>query len=930
MNVKQDNKQNYYINKNKQNEFQQQNLQVQNQFQQSKFNNENQNSFNNQQYQQNNNNLQQQNIYQQQQNTYQQQYQQEQIIYKQQNQQYLQQNYPYYPQNQSNIFNQDLNKQQQYYQQNLNLQKTDQTFYQTQQQEFQRQITYDDPFRVFFSQPQYEKMEYTEEEIVQLINNNLFGLLDDVVEQNAQIEITNEDMKHTLISFNIISFKAKSYQSLPKNFYLTTKFFNFPLYVTYMFTYQQANDQDQIKQIISNKKPLFFIKKVYEQVLEMEQKVQFQFEIQQQNKNNQQNIYQEFAFYCAEKSLIIDVWDADSHFLYGTCKFALRDILRNKQKRKNILIDLDVIDESFMGLKGELQIQIDNICKEKENSEYTLENQLQNIKDLQKNNIKDIKTIQNKKRGNKIKVVSTNSISLPQNQLKKPENINLNDENFQKLERVKHFKNASLNRKNQDDNYFQVNSYRISQINEFKQKKKPQFIQGIISQFLQEEKNLKVQQGNLQIIPFTFQNCFEESQCFQITIESQFKQKNQFSLISDPQEWRYFTQLYQVKPPQEFDIIHNNTIILQSQEEVVFLFKFLSYSDQNEENGQKLINVYFSLQNNIVQGGFKLNITQDGPSPNHVFRFYEKYQTPIQLTLPPLFLAYPPPEKNLEIHITNPDVEAQWVNSRQILFFTKMGEIGHIKKFFVYLYSSVYREQLLGTFQIELHSIDGFNVNVVMAQSTNIKIQIQGDIPRTIKLYSSHSDILWFPFPFDKQFYLQPGRNNLIDVTIKSMRNNTQRVKINAVDEKSNQLIYSWIVKIDTQLPEITQSIQLFKNELNNNQILFFDYMNQHKKSLNFIFISSDPTVLNVINTQQFIQANFTEQIQVQLMENKDKVKTKDVLIFVSDFEEIVFETIHEFTLTIALFSILFIKIQQNIVIYLIPYLKNFSEKKLD
>ena len=42
---------------------------------------------------------------------------------------------------------------------------------------------------------------------------------------------------------------------------------------------------------------------------------------------------------------------------------------------------------------------------------------------------------------------------------------------------------------------------------------------------------------------------------------------------------------------------------------------------------------------------------------------------------------------------------------------------------------------------------------------------------------------------------------------------------MNAIDVNSDELVHSWIVKIETEVPEITQTIELVKSNMKNEQI---------------------------------------------------------------------------------------------------------------
>lgn len=125
------------------------------------------------------------------------------------------------------------------------------------------------------------------------------------------------------------------------------------------------------------------------------------------------------------------------------------------------------------------------------------------------------------------------------------------------------------------------------------------------------------------------------------------------------------------------------------------------------------------------------------------------------------------------------------------------------------------------------------------------KLNVPGDIPRVAKLYSSNPDILWFSPPYDSTFTLPPGKITQIDGTVKSLSTESQKIQINAVDIHSNELIHSWIIRVETDVPQPSKLIELSATACKES-IQVFEYFNRSKKVRTFSFLSSDPSLLEV------------------------------------------------------------------------------------
>lgn len=176
----------------------------------------------------------------------------------------------------------------------------------------------------------------------------------------------------------------------------------------------------------------------------------------------------------------------------------------------------------------------------------------------------------------------------------------------------------------------------------------------------------------------------------------------------------------------------------------------------------------------------------------------------------------------------------------------KTPPIAKILSFNLLAYEDTYYSELLGNWVIQVHSFAGLDLNVKMGQLTTTALGIPGDTPRICRLYSSHPLTVYFPSPFDKNFPLAPGKINNVEMNVKSFLENTQKVQINCVDINSKELVYGWVVRIDTGAPNVTKIFEM-NCKVGQESIQKFVYSNKSNSYAVFEFTSSHPDIIQVM-----------------------------------------------------------------------------------
>jgi len=202
-------------------------------------------------------------------------------------------------------------------------------------------------------------------------------------------------------------------------------------------------------------------------------------------------------------------------------------------------------------------------------------------------------------------------------------------------------------------------------------------------------------------------------------------------------------------------------------------------------------------------------------------------------------------ENRPTLHITYPKTLVEWLNEREIMIQLKTAPVAKILSFNLLAYEDSYYSELLGNWVVEVNSFSGMDLNVKMGQLTQTSLSLPGDIPRICHLYSSHPLTVYFPTPFDKNFALAPGKINSVEINVRSFLETTQKVQINCVDINSKELVYGWILRIDTGAPNVTKIFEV-TCKIGVESVQKFVYNNRSNSYAVFEFTSSHPDIVQV------------------------------------------------------------------------------------
>ena len=359
---------------------------------------------------------------------------------------------------------------------------------------------------------------------------------------------------------------------------------------------------------------------------------------------------------------------------------------------------------------------------------------------------------------------------------------------------------------------------------------------------------------------------------------------NIVNLVTDSKEYKYITKLKGLEMPngQDYNYISKDgNITIEPHHSIPLLFKCLSYKSLNEydDNNQSKYSIFIYNENNIPQYFLNVNIIKVFPIIDFEFYFNieEKKLNQIQFPNPFKNNSANPREllktyhyinsidKNSDINIkldplTN-DLFFNFNNltnlaDNQINLNSNETQNSYQNNYndsslnnnqrLLFLYKDIYKTQLEATYRFFINAYDCINICTDLGVKKKYKLLLPiVDSPKTIKLYSSNEDILYFQGRYKENIIMIKNMRYEVEYTIYSKKVENHEILINCIDIFSNEIIKTWLIKIGVNTPRVSQIIKVdcligtstqtkfyFKSPLNTWSVLHFESSNKYMVEL--------------------------------------------------------------------------------------------------
>jgi hypothetical protein len=192
--------------------------------------------------------------------------------------------------------------------------------------------------------------------------------------------------------------------------------------------------------------------------------------------------------------------------------------------------------------------------------------------------------------------------------------------------------------------------------------------------------------------------------------------------------------------------------------------------------------------------------------------------------------------------------------------------------------------------KVSLVLIFSIDVHARIGSKMHQKLFVEDRVPRTIKLYSSDNELMFFPEKYGQPIILVPSLQNEFKYIVYPKKNDPIDLVLNCVDISTRELVKSWLVRVTPEKPEINH-VHKVDVKVNLASTIKYEYTNALNNYVVYNFESNSPEILKVVDSRLPFNASEKKQLTINIPPQR-QIGRAEVLVFVSDLEELYSETI--------------------------------------
>ena len=750
-----------------------------------------------------------------------------------------------------------------------------------------------------------------------------------------QLEIEKKNpLQASEFSIRFIAFKpplAMPFgQWVPRRMYFKFNFFTFPEKITESCILRDPDGKnDFTRELIPGQQ--YLLERISKnKSIDEYRSVETQFEIDSTlSKIHDENI--QFYKYLLDRELSIDIYDADSHLHYGTCRVNLRWMM--KQTRPGIvrakdweIAAFESSNRSITGAvnMGHLQILLSNQGKK----ESEINNLHKEMTEDDNRFLEERKQPSQKHRFNKkvkskpIQAFYDEYVSnKPEDMYEKviDEQYHIEDEETEdirkkmRIERVKKYKfkqkiikdhqerlktahrpEEVLNLVSDPTKPEWMKNQSLKQIETLRDYTKPHVIEKVLKDHIKSMKQLYIVPGSPSFFKYNLKNPFTTKTVFTINIIDPDKvflgEAQEFKLVNNENfEWEFWYSKREWSDPAYWDMVNKrNEILLAPGEEWPLLFKFITFREFDPHKSsselnikERAIHIIFEYSSQLEGKGqifeTKLVVSPRNPPIDFSITFHEPPNSHASITIPANFYADPS-----NAYCSNSSILCEFDAEKRLRAELRTPDIdfNNPRSFLVYVYNDKFCSGLQWVLRIVVESVFCIYTKSRVGLRMDHTLTMEGDKSRQVILYSSNNRIVETTGEVVK---LVPSTHNILNVSVRTYERDYKKVKINWVDVNTKELVRSWLILVESEEPKITRSIDI-KLVIDRGVTREIDFENKLNKEAIFEFASTRPDLCKPKQSHVLVGPKATKRIEFFFPPKRAKGKG-ECLIFINDEE---------------------------------------------
>jgi len=180
----------------------------------------------------------------------------------------------------------------------------------------------------------------------------------------------------------------------------------------------------------------------------------------------------------------------------------------------------------------------------------------------------------------------------------------------------------------------------------------------------------------------------------------------------------------------------------------------------------------------------EVNVVPSSAPVDHTFRYYESQNSHVSLYVPP-FLQLDQYGVHAVLSRANAVIDIDRKTGAMIIQ-TKTEEENTVSEMTLFVYNDQYRENLLATCAIEIHSMITIYTRVKAGLQTTQSLSLPSESARSVMIHSSNPNLAYLPRRENNRiFRVIPQTVNHIQVCVKTFLPTQQRIKLHCTGKTS-------------------------------------------------------------------------------------------------------------------------------------------------
>ena len=384
-----------------------------------------------------------------------------------------------------------------------------------------------------------------------------------------------------------------------------------------------------------------------------------------------------------------------------------------------------------------------------------------------------------------------------------------------------------------------------------------------------------------------------------ITIEKINKNKKEKNLdkivqvLSTPLEWRTIVEKEKLKKPNNYESISDNLdMIIKPGETIPLVVKLISFKENWEEQNYSIT---IHKKNGRPLYYLLINIKKVFPIYDHIFH----YNFPLDNRNQRVILKNPFSQRKTTQMLNNVVISENITlaldqDTHDFNFSVEPDNMNnkYQKDFIIFFYSDHERTKLYLTWKIEIDWREALIMTGIRGKKNYNKLYINNSPELnkeasyagnniTLQLFTDNPDVIIFPQDSKNPFTIRPNSTEEKNIILYPKKEQGDFVIINCVNVYTRNLYKSWIIKYDTNYPEIDES-ETVECIIGGQNVINYRYTNPTNKFMVLSFYSGKEEVLEVIDRVATFNIGESKDIKLKI-NDKGSLGKEEVLLFISD-----------------------------------------------